>query len=371
LRSWARFDALERISRAPLPDLDGLARLANHHRVDCLAHRAIAAHPAGVLSGDEDVSLLAAARQTAVVEHLRALATLRRVQRALDPDGIPWFVVKGPVLAEHAYGDPSLRRCADVDVIVPPDRFAQALGALERASGTCVQQDFLDILAAGAGEIDLSFGDATPSVDLHWHILVRREERERFPIPISELLERAVPSTLGDSIAISTFEPTDAALHLSWHACFAGAHKLGWLVDIDRQVRSAEPDWDAFVERARRWKVALPVGLALERTAHALGTPVPNGVRAALLPSRSFRTALWALDAVRPTGSRLEGIGVPARLARLARPTPRATAAAVVATGWRRATSAGTAPAREPVPPFIQRDARVAWLSQVRQGSAA
>jgi hypothetical protein len=68
----------------------------------------------------------ASIRDRAATRARRARRTLQAVSEALSDRDVPFLVVKGSVLAEHAFGDPTLRPFADVDIVVPA-------GQLERA----------------------------------------------------------------------------------------------------------------------------------------------------------------------------------------------------------------------------------------------
>jgi hypothetical protein len=48
----------------------------------------------------------------------------------LERSGIPYRALKGPVLAHTVYADPALRSFGDIDVLVPPGRFDDAIEAL-------------------------------------------------------------------------------------------------------------------------------------------------------------------------------------------------------------------------------------------------
>ncbi|MDP8927922.1 MAG: nucleotidyltransferase family protein, partial [Actinomycetota bacterium] len=65
--------------------------------------------------------------EQAVRTHLRALADLALIGPVLDARGVPWAVVKGPVLAETVYSRFDLRAYRDLDVLVAPAAFPDAL----------------------------------------------------------------------------------------------------------------------------------------------------------------------------------------------------------------------------------------------------
>lgn len=72
-----------------------------------------------------DVSLVQAEHRTA-----RAEWTLQRIGAAFAERGLRVLVIKGSVLAELVYGDPSLRPFFDVDIVVPPETLHAAEEAL-------------------------------------------------------------------------------------------------------------------------------------------------------------------------------------------------------------------------------------------------
>ena len=52
---------------------------------------------------------------------------LVRVLTRLDAANLPAIPLKGLALAESLYGDPALRSSADLDILIPPERFPECL----------------------------------------------------------------------------------------------------------------------------------------------------------------------------------------------------------------------------------------------------
>jgi hypothetical protein len=61
---------------------------------------------------------------------LRLEELLTEVAVLFERSGIPYRVLKGPVLAHTVYTDPALRSFGDIDVLVPPQRFDDATDEL-------------------------------------------------------------------------------------------------------------------------------------------------------------------------------------------------------------------------------------------------
>lgn len=69
----------------------------------------------------------------AIAAHnLRATATLHRLQRLMEANGIRLVPIKGPALALLAYGSPSMRQFEDLDLVVRREDLLRAVGLLEQ-----------------------------------------------------------------------------------------------------------------------------------------------------------------------------------------------------------------------------------------------
>lgn len=290
------------------PTMHELVRLAAYHRVVGCVHQSLR-HLGG--SGAPGWAEVEEHQRRNVAKGLFVEASLRRTLPVLDGVGVPWLVVKGPVVDQVLYSRTQLRSFSDLDVLVPGPHFQVALTAMEQAGYTLLDRNWRLLRDTLASELHLkATGGAL--VDFHWHLLFGRRLRETFRFPVLDMVERSRRVTLaaGD---VSTFDPSDTLLHLALHAANEGGDKLVWLKDLDQSVRNDKPEWDAVVERARDWGMRLPVGVMLARAATVIGTPVPRDVLRALMPERSWQGLLGAADRLFPA-QRSTGRGTPATL---------------------------------------------------------
>lgn len=240
----------------------------------------------------EVAALLDRAYQRAVHTHLRALADLALVGRVLDGAGVPWAAVKGPVLAETVYARFDLRAYRDLDVLVAPTAFPDALRALEAAGAVLYDRNWTLLRSGMKGQVHLTLPQGS-FCDLHWHLLHDREERDVYRLPSTALLRRARRVVLG-GLSVSSLDPVDAFVHLAVHACLSGADRLVWLKDLDQTLRRVPPPWDGVVARARSAGAGPAVAAMLRLVGRVLGTPLPIGVVDALDP-RGAWTEIVAL----------------------------------------------------------------------------
>ena len=317
-------DGVEPVDLAPVVsgrDLDGVVDAARYHRVVGWVYRALRDVP----GADESVvDRLRGLHRAAARSHLRVTAALATTAEALDGAGVRWLVFKGPVLSECVYRVPEMRLYRDLDLLVARADFGTSLRALEGAGATLLDHNWPLIRRDGYGELNLVERFGTP-LDLHWQLLFSRELRDRFPIPVDDVIDRSEEVTVRGR-AVRTLDPTDSLLHLAFHAALNGGDRLIWLKDLEQSIAHRSPDWDTFVERAHRWRVQVLVALMLERAQRSVGANVPDGVVEALTPQRGWRALTAGADRLFPA-VHSRGGGNPARmLARTAQPTPAGSA---------------------------------------------
>ena len=207
-------------------EVEALRRVAVHHRAGPSLDHLLAASP----GADGLAPLRAATRRAALVQGARQLTVqldLRAVAQALE--GLPWAVLKGPAVAATLHGG-APREFHDLDVLVAPAAFGDALRALEARGARAMDPDWAGIRAAGAGEIAVDLPGGT-FLDLHWHLVNRPGRRSRFHLDVPELLSRARPARLLGTDA-PVLDPVDQLHHLALHACLSGAWRLLWLYDL-------------------------------------------------------------------------------------------------------------------------------------------
>jgi hypothetical protein len=271
---------------------------------------------------------LVAAGMVNRTSHRRLTGDLASVADVLD--GLDWLLVKGPAVAHSLYEVPTWRSAGDLDVVVSPAQFATAVERFEQSGHRVLDRNWQFIRRVRSGQLHLGMRSGT-LVDLHWHLLFTDEERQRFPIVTDELLERRRPLSI-EGTELHTLDPADTLIHLGLHAAREGGDRLSWLADVHRAVVVGQPDWDDVVARMRAWRVGLPVGTMLLRSATTLDTPVPEGVVDEFVPL-PWRALMAAVDRASPAGgSGREVGGLGSLLAKSTTEGMTATASARVAT---------------------------------------
>ena len=218
---------------------------------------------------------------------------LTSVLARLEAAGVPVIPLKGVALAESIYGDPALRVCADLDVLIHPKHLPQSLGLLR----SCSYQDrfgepgFVRLLAR--------YGkDGT---------LMREEGRLVYPLQLHCGLiwggpaERALLAEMWSEARSATFHAAPAHflsstwefLYLAVHAARHGLFPCKWLVDLDWFLISRTLDWKDVESKAGRLGWTRVVQSCLAACSELLETPVPEPF-ADRLASRRPRASIAA-----------------------------------------------------------------------------
>lgn len=262
---------------------------ARFHRLAPLAHVALRD------SRPDVAGLLRVDRDRAVLHHLRMVGVLGRLATILE--GFDWVVFKGAVLSETAHPVPGIRFYKDLDLLVGPQDLRGVSERLQAAGWFMVLPDESLRGSEVPGEVPMVSLDQV-AMDLHWSLLLNEELRRSHNLATRPLLDRRVPVRLGPT-SVWTLEPSDALLHICFHATEAGAMKLGHLLDVDQLARN-DVDWDAVARRSRDARVEAQVGLSVERARRLLGTPVPAEFTRLLGLSRGFDAVTGVVDTLWP-----------------------------------------------------------------------
>jgi hypothetical protein len=277
-------------------DVGQLLEVAEHHKVTALLHQRLATVndvPSQLAEG------LAARSRAAGAVRLHALRTLKSLDAII---GVPYIVVKGPVLATHWYDNPGRREFGDLDVLIQPSEFVHVLERLSAAGFEPLTTNWHGFLEHAIAEVPLGFESSV--VDLHWNLVAVGRTRREIQLSTVDLFDSAEKITV-DGLDVLTLDPTDTLLHLCVNSGLDGARRLRSLIDIDTVIRSGRADdIDLFVERAQQSGAAPLSAAVLQRTCVILGTPVSQDLLQRLATSRVWKTANRVIDGLGSAGGR-------------------------------------------------------------------
>lgn len=233
---------------------------------------------------------------------LRLIAELFRLIELFAAKSIPAVVVKGPVLAMRAYGDPAMRNYGDLDFLVRQQDIRRATEALL----ACGHQAAVPLSAIDAGKIPgqylFSKPDSNLLVELHNDFTLRYFPRR---LPIENFFARQVRLRL-DAHEVPALAVEDELVLICIHGAKHFWERLSWIADVAALVsRQSDIDWDRARETAEavRAEHLLHTGLRLAadllraRLPERISTAVQSDATAAKLVRgilRSLPAAGWA-----------------------------------------------------------------------------
>jgi hypothetical protein len=206
---------------------------------------------------------------------LRLTAELFRLLERFASARIAALVVKGPVLAMQAYGDPAMRSYGDLDLLVRQRDIRRATELMIAAG----YQAAVPLRAIDAGKIPgqylFSKPDSKLLVELHNDFTLRYFPRR---LPIEEFFARQIRVRL-DTYEVPALSVEDELVLICIHGAKHFWERLIWIADVAALVsRQSSIDWDRALESAKAVGAERMLHTGLRLVADLLHTPLPEKI---------------------------------------------------------------------------------------------
>jgi hypothetical protein len=220
---------------------------------------------------DEDRRVLADVNRLGVIR----AAVLRRELPALGAALGDPVLVKGPALGERYYADPQLRPFADLDLLVPRERLAEATRAAI-GLGYRVREEFRPEFGTLHGhDVHLvkQVGSRDADVEVHWRI---GDDRLGEALDHGELMAGAERISVGGASVAVPGTPHQL-LVVALHLLSDRSKRLVWVRDVELVALAAdEAEWERAFELADRLGLLWVLHRALDYAAAHLGLSRPR-----------------------------------------------------------------------------------------------
>lgn len=275
---------MELLRAATLDEADASAawrRWIARHVLDVAHHRstdllpAVAANlPAAVLA--DEAERLRGIRRRVWADNQFGFAGVKRAIVALRARGIEPVLAKGGSLATTVYAEPGTRVMHDVDLLIGPERFDDALDALDAAGWRqmdAVEGPFFHAVAMA----DENGGN----VDVHRWVVFPRFT----PVPEASWIERAIEHEIL-AVPVHRLDGSDELVLAILHGMLTNSDSASrWPIDVVMLARSvvgrsgeAADFWDRVVDSTQELRVGPVVADGLAMCITELAAPVPDGV---------------------------------------------------------------------------------------------
>ena len=203
-----------------------------------------------------------------------------RVYKLFKEHDIPVALFKGPLLAQMAYGEISLRQAGDIDVLISRRHFDQAKTLLESLGYEMSPRLTPTQLASHlSNHCELQFirDEWFTVVDLHWNLAPRSFV---FNLEADEVMSRLQSVSLAGT-TVETFGTEDLVLYLSMHGAKHLWRRLEWIASLAELITPAV-DWDTLVQRAAQAHAVRMLALGLRLVESFSDVHIPAHVLASV-----------------------------------------------------------------------------------------
>ena len=205
-----------------------------------------------------------------------------RVYKLFKEHGIPVAIFKGPLLAQMAYGEISLRQAGDIDLLISRQDFGQARMLLESLGYQMYPNLTPAQLASHLNfHCELSFmrDDWFTVVDLHWDLAPRSFV---FKVKAEEVMSRLQTISLAGT-QVETFGAEDLVLYQSMHGAKHLWRRLEWISALAESLRATPAiSWETITERATSARATRMLALGLRLVQQFSDVNVPSHVLTAV-----------------------------------------------------------------------------------------
>src|SRR5712691_9781611 len=221
---------------------------------------------------------------------LRLTAELFRILDRFTSQGIGALVVKGPVLAVQAYGDPAMRSYGDLDLLVRQRDIRRATELMIAAG----YEAAVPLSAIDAGKIPGQYlffrADSKLIVELHNDLTLRYFPR-RLPLKAFFARQIRVPLDAHEAPALSV---EDELVLISIHGAKHFWERLMWIADVAALVsRQTSIDWQRVADSAQAVGAERMLHTGLRLASDLLRAQLPGKVQATM---QADAVAAWLAE---------------------------------------------------------------------------
>ena len=262
---------------------DAFLHRTEEHQVLPLIYRSLRALEFPGVPSEVQANVKEAFRLNAVRNMLFA-AELERLLRILEEAGVRVIPLKGVTLADSLYGDPAMRACSDIDILIPAgDALRVRLLILAQGYTSPFSEDFFakhQFHTSADCPLLAERGGLSYFLELHWTLLQHSSKDSE---AMRDLWQEALPHTFF-GVEAHDLTPEWNFIYLAYHAAYHKWQTLKWIADINDLCATGSIKWNIVREKAARFDLDLIVGSTLTVCSELFGTPVPANFPALRLP---------------------------------------------------------------------------------------
>jgi hypothetical protein len=261
-------------------DWDYAAKSAQNHRITPLLYRSIATAPSDLVPRE----VLQRLRKSSLLTTMHNIALARelcRVIERLEEHGIPAMPFKGPVLAQSAYGNISLRQFDDLDILVMSEKMGEVDALLLSMGYKEVGQMGKNMSKARQKAMQRYqhhhhfFNPLSKAhLEIHWTLSPQLYSLRQ---DTANLWNRCNFVEL-ENCKVRALSAEDTLVMICDHAARHQWNRLSWVLDVSMLLSNKPLDWGIILQQAKEWKSRRALWLGLFLSKDLLGAPLPDDI---------------------------------------------------------------------------------------------
>ncbi len=278
-RTSARAPITERLRCLLSADIDWnyFLKLARRHSLVPLAYVQLDRSASDLVPPDALRRLKLDYRENAA-RNIVLTAELSRLIKLFAASGIEAIPYKGPLLSLFAYGDLTLRRFVDLDIMVRKNDVRQARELMladgyNAAKSLSLSQQ--ELLLRTQHNMQFTRDERRVIVELHWEVASHLFASS---VQADELWQGLTTIPVND-IVMKTLSANDLLFSLCVHGSRHLWQRLSWICDVAELIEHQKIDWNGLLERAARTDCERMVFLGLYLAESLLDAAIPDDVK--------------------------------------------------------------------------------------------
>jgi hypothetical protein len=288
----------EVLAALPAGDWNWLATQAQRHTLAPLLYANLQPLSLNQPHAGPALETLRTAYKHSLLTAMRREGELRCILDGLAAQGICPGVFKGAALAYTIYPTPGCRPMGDIDLWVTHTEMPAAIKVLTALGYRLHEKTERPHALTQSTDGEVQMRPTQPGqhlVELHWGVFAGEWLARTTAIDRAGVRSRLMRTPLTGGREVLLLAPEDALIQLAVHLGInhqMSLHALRSLVDITLLAQQRPIDWDVVVTRARTWRVATVVGLALTLADTCFDLPALAAPAAELAPAGPQRRLL-------------------------------------------------------------------------------
>ncbi|MDZ7717569.1 MAG: nucleotidyltransferase family protein [Balneolaceae bacterium] len=183
------------------------------------------------------------------MQRMQQIALLLKIIKLLREHGIEVINLKGPLLSERIYGDPTYRYSRDFDILVEPHEVNKTFNLLHKEGysfpgfkwpGSKKRQE---IALHFLNQIEMVHEKSGVMIEIHWKLFSTRITQQK---TLDHLMQENIETVEFGGVELNRFSNEFELFYLIVHGGIHAWFRLKWLVDIREMLNRKTIDWESF-----------------------------------------------------------------------------------------------------------------------------